>query len=258
MDEKAKRYATRGHRSVHGWLTDAAAGMIVSLAAVQETRSVSGGCCEIGVHEGRLFVLLALLLREGERALAVDLFELQDENEDASGYGSRERLRTSLAAHGAPLDRVEILAENSMRLTADRVGRSVGPVRLFSVDGGHTADLTRNDLEIAAASVCDGGLVILDDFMSPQWPGVTEGACAFMQRRQLAPVAFLGNKLVLAKGDAAPYVAAIGDTETVQMFGSPCKVRHPLSMRERLARTELWRKLRTRSVGKLLRRLVHA
>lgn len=249
MDERARRYASAEHRKVQGWLTRTAAQSIAALADVQERQGIRGGACEIGVHHGKLFILLCLLLKPGERALAVDLFELQSENVDGSGLGSRVHLERNLARFGV---RANLMAENSMRLTADRILNLTGPVRLFSVDGGHTAEITYNDLSIASEVACEGGLVILDDYFSTEWPGVTEGACEFMRERKLSPVGYVSNKLILVRGDNAPYIDALGG-EPVEMFGSMASVVRDRSMRERLARTALWRSIRSNRLGAFVR-----
>ena len=44
--------------------------------------------------------------------------------------------------------------------------------RLFSIDGGHTAVTTLNDLCVVQQIICDGAVVTLDDYSNPLWPGV--------------------------------------------------------------------------------------
>jgi hypothetical protein len=48
---------------------------------------ITGNVAEIGVHHGRLFILLYLLTSPDERALAVDLFSGQERNIGSSGHG---------------------------------------------------------------------------------------------------------------------------------------------------------------------------
>ena len=71
--------------------------------------------------------------------------------------------------------------------------------RLISVDGGHTAEHVMNDLELAADIVVGGGVIFLDDWSSPHWPGVFEGYDRFManRNRSLAPFLYADNKLLL-------------------------------------------------------------
>ena len=91
---------------------------------------------------------------------------------------------------------------NSLLLTAETVVADCGdaPV-LFSVDGGHTAELAFNDLAIAAAVTADDGVVILDDFYNEAWPEVAFGALRFFfeQPNALYPFCVVGNKVLLAR-----------------------------------------------------------
>jgi hypothetical protein len=251
--EAARRYASRGQNSVSGWLAVTAARTIVTLADVQEHLGIEGAACEIGVYHGRLFILLCTLLRTEERALGIDLFEQATDSE----YGSptRAHVFASLARHGIAPERVCLMACDSMTLRASDVKSAVGAVRLFSVDGGHTAENAAHDLDIAAGSVCEGGLVILDDFFNPQWPGVAEGTCRFMAKTPgaLSPVAIAGSRFIFARGDAEPYRRALTGREST-VFGQRVITVPEPTMRTRLKSTALWRELRSRPIGHIARR----
>jgi hypothetical protein len=56
-----------------------------------------------------------------------------------------------------------------------------------------------NDLRLASDVIVGGGVVFLDDFFGPHWPGVTEGYLRYMlhANRNLAPVICTANKLML-------------------------------------------------------------
>src|SRR5215831_3331880 len=78
------RYVATGHKKVEGWLTPIAIDLVCAASAAQKAQGVNGPVCEIGVHHGRLFILLHLLTDSGERSVAWDLFERQSENIDQS------------------------------------------------------------------------------------------------------------------------------------------------------------------------------
>ena len=112
--------------------------------------------------------------------------------------------------HIAAMSRVEVVTENSLRVTPERIlSLCGGRPRLFSIDGGHTAEATRNDLLLADRTACEGGLVILDDYFNSSWPAVSEGTCTFMRedRERLVPVAITSNKFIFTVGQeqAAAY-----------------------------------------------------
>jgi hypothetical protein len=190
---------------VHGWLQPEAARCIVCLHDAQRRNGIRGSVAEIGVHHGKLFILLCLLRNEDEIAVGYDLFGQQDQNIDNSGKGSLGILRDNLRAANVGTSNVKLITANSLELTGARVLRDSGsPVRLFSIDGGHTADITRNDLSIAADAIADDGVIILDDFFNEAWPGVATGTAHFLRDNpgMLVPFAILGNKVFFARTDA--------------------------------------------------------
>ncbi len=86
---------------------------------------------------------------------------------------------------------------NSLKLEPDHVvDLAEGRVRLFSVDGGHTAMTTMNDLWIADRCLTRGGIVVLDDTFSSVWPAVGEGMHSYLRHRscELIPFGVVDNK----------------------------------------------------------------
>jgi hypothetical protein len=88
MDSRA-RYLEHGQRQVDGWLNKFSAQYISSLDAIQEAAGETGAVAEIGVHHGKLCVLLALCARARESCLAIAVFEDQHFNVDRSGLGNK-------------------------------------------------------------------------------------------------------------------------------------------------------------------------
>ncbi len=191
---------------VHGWLLPVAARCIMCLHETQQRNGVRGGIAEIGVHHGKLFILLCLLRNEVEVAVGYDLFGRQNENVDRSGKGSLEILKDNLRLMKVSERHLKLITVNSLELTSDIVLRhSEAPIRLFSIDGGHTAEITRNDLSIAATAVMQDGVIILDDFFNEAWPGVATGTFQFVRDnpKAIVPFAVLGNKVFFAKTERA-------------------------------------------------------
>ena len=70
----------------------------------------------------------------------------------------------------------------------------------MSIDGGHTAIHTMNDLKLASNLISNEGIVILDDILNHRWIGVLEGLVKFLQTTPtLVPVMMGHNKLYLVK-----------------------------------------------------------
>lgn len=264
-DTALQAYVQHGHRAVGGWLDPSAIDIIATISRQQTKIGVSGGIAEIGIHHGRLFILLHLLRQGSERSAAYDLFEMQEENVDASGLGDKSIFLENLRKHGCDVERIVVKSRNSLDMTADEVRTDAGAVRLFSVDGGHTADITASDLALAEASLCPGGIVILDDYFNEAWPGVSEGAARYLApgASQLVPVAIGGNKFMFTNSAAlaAQYrdaLRALPNKFVVSdqsAFGRPVIVVQAKVVRltDRLASTALWRRIRGTTAGRALK-----
>lgn len=263
----AHRYADGAFRRVDGWLSLLDARLIHAVGAQQNDRRIVGSVGEIGVHHGRLFILLALLLKEEERAFAVDIFGDQHLNQDRSGQGDETIFRRNLARFGVPEGRVAVLRRSSLEVTWPDLAAAVGqPARLVSIDGGHTAAITANDLAIADEGLAEQGVIVLDDYFNPEFPEVSEGLCRYLlPGRPLAPFAIGDNKLFLARPAAAPayrdfLAGAVPRRYFVRrtaMFGQELLVfRTPRQLSHRIRQTEIARRLRDHPFGRALQPIV--
>lgn len=211
------RYRRVGQRRVRGWVDPESLDVLHVLRDAQDAAGVTGAVAEIGVHHGRMFIGMQLLVPPGTPAVAIDLFDNQADNADGSGKGNRARFEANVRRWG-DWSAVRVQAVNSRDLTvADLLGWAGGPVRLFSVDGGHTADLVASDLALAEATLASGGVIALDDVFNPEWPGVVVGALARLSAGSaLVPFAvafdkvFFTNDRASAGGYRAALVAAFG------------------------------------------------
>jgi hypothetical protein len=202
-------YLEAGIAEVDGWLSPFTAAAIAHLLVEQSRAGLRGDVCEIGVHHGKLFLVLATALMDDERAVAVDVFADQDKNLDGSGRGDRAVFERHLAER-APGARVEIVQESSLDLAA--TGFLAHRFRFVSIDGSHTAAATANDLGIAEATLLPGGVAVLDDVLSENWTGVITGLAAYLARGGgLVPFALTPNKVHLTTGaaDARRWQAAM-------------------------------------------------
>jgi hypothetical protein len=233
------RYARREHRAVKGWLDGFSARLIGAIGGILAEAGRHGGVVEIGVHHGRLFILLHLA-STGRHDLAIDVFDDQDLNKDGSGKGDKEIFLRNLRRFGGDPGRVQILQASSLEVTPAEILGRIGRPALFSIDGGHTAECAINDLRLADATVAEGGVVILDDFFNEYWPEVAVGASTFLRDPQarLRPFAISPGKVYLCRpGEQSFFHEAIGRRfsprhvdKRVLMFDSPVLV---LGVRDR-------------------------
>jgi len=195
------RYLGGGHHRIQGWLYDADAQLIEAIGAIQSANGFSGSVGEIGVHHGRLFILLYLMLHDGENAFCVDVFENQQLNVDLSGAGNREIFISNVILFAAGAADISIITSDSQLVSSTNITDEIGPVRLFSIDGAHTMQATHSDLGLAVDSLADSGVIIVDDCFNADWPGVSDGLHTFFSQRprELAVFAIGYNKVFLCR-----------------------------------------------------------
>ena len=225
--DRLHRYLSRGAKRVHGWLDPYSAAFTANLAGIQTANGIQGSVGEIGVHMGRLFILLKLLAGPNEKCFAIDVFDDQHLNTDKSGSGDREIFLANVARWTGNAD-LAVIQSSSLDVKPADITRAAGPCRLVSIDGGHTETCVIHDLELIEAVLVVAGVVVLDDFFHPSWPGVAAGASRFFldPATELRPFAITPNKMYLARVSAHQfYRAAIRETQsyyfekTVELFG---------------------------------------
>jgi hypothetical protein len=193
-------YIRREMRSVDGWLHPTSAAAIAELGS-------GGNAAEIGVHHGKLLILLSLLC---DHAYAIDVFD-SSRNTDGSGDGNREIFEANMRRYGG----AHTTIQSDSSLLAPEL---LPPIRLFSVDGAHTADMTEHDLRLASRVLVHGGIVILDDYFNEQWPDVSVGANRVIADGTLVPFAITPGKVLLTNGDPAEWLERFARSPAFHSF----------------------------------------
>ena len=89
------------------------------------------------------------MLRNEERALAIDLFGDQAQNTDRSGKGDKD----IFLAHSNQMnvvDRLSIISKPSQSISSEDIRTELQmPARIFSVDGSHVAEIVAIDMHNA-------------------------------------------------------------------------------------------------------------
>jgi len=187
---------------IEGWFSPDAALMFMAYNQVVAAHGVAGDVLEIGVHHGLSTLAVAAMRGDGAELVAIDLFdELQAHNVSSSGSGSRERFQQNMREFFGDLAFVRCVAAPSNTLGEADLGRRFS---FCHVDGGHTARETQEDLELCHRILLPGGLLALDDYFNPSFPGVCEGAVKFWLRHDgaLTPIAAGFNKVLFQKTPA--------------------------------------------------------
>ena len=189
-----------GH--VEGWLGDRMWQIVNVIGTILDANGVCGNIAEFGVHHGLFLFLLNSLRHENEVCFAIDVFDEQRLNVDCSGRGSLAVFLSHVETLMASQRRFfRIVQRDTISFSTSEVIDLFGKkgVKFLSIDAGHTIQHAFNDLSLAQEVLVPGGIVALDDYMSPHWPGVTEGFYRFTSssNRRLRPLAYFQNKLFL-------------------------------------------------------------
>ena len=192
-------YWTNGFPNVEGWVHAGLLPYIKHINRTQLAGGISGHIAEIGVFHGKFLIALANLAYPESKVTALDVFDDQSKNIDGAGVGDLEKLQQNISAYGpANLDYAYVKADSSALTPLEKIelARDRGPFRLFSVDGCHTTEHTLGDLQTAQDCLSPGGVIILDDYMQPHWPGVTQAASLFCGSiPRVAPFLYAHHKL---------------------------------------------------------------
>ncbi len=196
-------YLSGPFTEIDGWCDPYLWQVLAPLHEAQEALGVSGPVAEIGVHHGKL--LIGLMKTKGSPSgnLAIDAFDLQQFNIAGSGEGSIQMLQDNLARCGYRADALRLVRADSLTLGAADVPdlRADAPegFTFVSVDGGHEVEYALSDIRLAMALAMPEGIILVDDFFAPDWPGVTEALARLYlhDRPQFVPLLAGYNKLLL-------------------------------------------------------------
>jgi hypothetical protein len=200
---KVDEYLQGAFKEVQGWCAPQLWNVIQPIHEFQESLGCNLPIAEIGVYHGKFFIGLALTKQGAQGHHVIDVFDLQQFNLDGAGKGSLERLKANLSTCGVDAKDVRFHRADSMTLNdrdidAIRVAAG-GGFSMFSVDGCHMVEHTINDFRVAMQLTCPEGVIFVDDYSNPDWPGVHEGMAKLFHTDspRFVPLAFLSNKLVL-------------------------------------------------------------
>ncbi len=189
--------------AIPGWfnLDDMAHFQLV--LATQSAAGLTGDLLEIGCYHGRSAAFLALHLQPDERLHLCDAFGLAG----GEAYGDTptpEGVQRHLSAAVPEVAPARISIHRSL---SRHLSLPAGTTLRFAhVDGSHQQEDAAFDLELCAAHLLPGGVIAVDDYHHPEYPGVTEAALAFLARHpefqvlaDLNRAGALGRKLYLRR-----------------------------------------------------------
>ena len=193
-----QRYAAT-YNSIPGYFTLDAALMFIAYNQLVAEQGIKGDALEIGVHHGRSAIVVGSFTASGGKFVAVDLFDnLQELNASGSGSGNQKEFLRNMRQFFDDLSFLTTIEGESSTVSTESVGNDFS---FCHIDGGHSPQETYNDLNLCCRLLKPGGLVVLDDYFNPAFPGVSEGAIQFKLEHgdQLTPVAIGFNKVIFQK-----------------------------------------------------------
>ena len=137
---------------------------------LQRESGLAGDVLEIGTWFGKSAAFIANFVRPGEKLILCDAFQIETKDR----YSERPTVKALKAnlRRGAPAFDHAGLELHACLSTGLRLAPGVR-LRFAHVDGGHAREEALHDLRLIADFVVPGGVVVVDDYRHPQWPGVT-------------------------------------------------------------------------------------
>jgi SAM-dependent methyltransferase len=182
---------------VEGWLYPTDAQLLSVVNDIQMSRDYGGDVLEIGAYKGKSAILLGFFPQPDETLIVCDLFDsgasVSEENgsENAAFYldlRQEDFEKNYLRFH----DRLPTVHARPSTELGDMV--PAGSCRLVHIDGGHTYEATRADIETARRLLGPGGVVAVDDWSSAHIPGVAMALWEQYLTGSLTPLAFTKGK----------------------------------------------------------------
>ncbi|ROO63267.1 methyltransferase family protein [Micromonospora sp. Llam0] len=206
-----------GRDDVEGWLYPTDAYLMGVINDLQTGHGFRGDIVEIGAYKGKSAILLGFFPAAGESLTVCDIF---DSGAMVSDGNAQENAAFYPGLHQADFEKNYLRFHD--RLPRVHVGPSeelgkvvaAGSCRLVHIDGGHTYEVARADMETARRALGSGGVVVVDDWSSAHIPGVAMALWEQYLSGELTPLAFTKGKFYatwdpagLTAGEVADAVA---------------------------------------------------
>jgi len=189
--------------TIPGWFNIDDLAHFTLVLETQTSSGLRGDLLEIGCYHGRSAAVLALHLQPGERLFLADAFDLPL-SDPYGDTATPEKVWQNLAAAVPNLSREHVLIQRAY--SSELTLPSDLKLRFAHVDGGHDAPTVHTDLTLCAERLMPGGVMVVDDYAHPHYPGVAEAVREFLDRQSsyhvladLNRAGALGRKLYLAR-----------------------------------------------------------
>lgn len=219
MNSDIRKFIFHDLQKIEGYIDPPDALVFLAILQHQASSGYAGSVAEIGVYYGRSYFLFRRICGEQERVVAIDLFDLGDGDQGGAQYA---RFVDNGRTLGLPVREDLVIKADSTRLKPEDISAKAGPIRFFSIDGGHMLHHVMSDSHLAAATLADHGIIAFDDTFNPTWPEVTVGVADFLRQQKGAFAVFCITKYktyVCRQPFHASYSRAIAASADLAAFG---------------------------------------
>lgn len=156
-------------KKVVGWYFPIDMIIMFYIAKISQ-ENVKGDFCELGVAFGKSAIGLSLLKKEEEKLYLYDFFK--------NGDISQENATSVIEKYGN-YKNVEWRVQDLFKLTPEKVNFE-NKLRLLHIDSCHQHSMVLKDLKNFTPHITDDGVICLDDFNDPEYPGVNTAVSQFI------------------------------------------------------------------------------
>lgn len=163
---------------------------------------------ELGVFQGRTALIMAWGATQGHGAhvTAIDPWDLEGNVYDPpfTDADSRHWAEYRIRELGYS-DKITLVQEFSHDVAAvwstteTRNAAGGKPVGLLYVDGDHTKEGARRDIEAWAPHLAEGAVIAVDDYGHPDWPGVGQAVDELVAEGFLDPIELYHDRLAVTR-----------------------------------------------------------
>ena len=184
------------------WFSPDAGLMLLAYHQLLAEDGLSGDTLEIGVHQGLSAIAIAAMRGDGRRFVAIDRSnQVPSDVTPPPWFGSFPRMLANMRRFFDHLSFVTTVDTPWTYLQPDDLGREFA---VCHIDGGHMLPEAYADLELVTEISLPGGLIAVDDYFNPAFPGVGEAAVRFSLRYDgvLRPIAIGFNTALFQRQPA--------------------------------------------------------
>lgn len=152
---------------------------------------------ELGVFQGRTALIMAWGASQGNGAhvTAIDPWDTEGNVYDPPFTDADSRIWAEYRVRELGYaERIQLVQAFSQDVAPTWTGKPVG---LLYVDGDHTKEGARRDIETWAPNLAPGAVIAVDDYIHVDWPGVAEAVDELVAEGLLAPVEIYHDRLAV-------------------------------------------------------------